>query len=82
MEFEKIREVILSQMGTASGKITKESITLETSFVEDLGADSLDIFQIITELEEVFGMEFDDSEAENIKTVGDAVEYMKKALNN
>ena len=80
MEFEKIRDVILSQMGAAGGKITKEMITMETSFIEDLGADSLDIFQIITELEEVFELEFDDSEAENIKTVADAVNYVKKAL--
>ena len=80
MEFEKIREVILSQMGAAGGKITKESITENTSFMDDLGADSLDIFQIITELEEVFELEFDDSQAENLKTVGDAAEYIKKAL--
>ena len=80
MEFEKIRDVILSQMGAADGKITKDMITPDTTFVEDLGADSLDVFQIITELEEVFEMEFDDSEAENIKTVGDAAEYVKRAL--
>ena len=82
MEFEKIREVILSQMSAAGGKITKEMITPETAFVEDLGADSLDIFQIITELEEVFELEFEDTEAENIRTVGDAAEYIKKALGN
>lgn len=80
MEFEKIRDVILSQMGAADGKITKDMITPETTFVEDLGADSLDVFQIITELEEVFEMEFDDTQAESIKTVGDAAEYVKKAL--
>jgi len=81
MEFEKIRDVILSQMETSSN-ITKESITPETTFVEDLGADSLDVFQIITELEEVFELEFNDADAENIKTVGDAAEFIKKALNN
>ena len=80
MEFEKIRDVILSQMSAAGRKITKDMITPETTFNEDLGADSLDIFQIITELEDVFEMEFDDSEAENIKTVGDAAEFVKKAL--
>ena len=80
MEFEKIRDVILSQMGAAGGKITKEMITPSTSFIEDLGADSLDIFQIITELEEIFELEFDDADAENIRTVGDAAEYVKKAL--
>lgn len=82
MEFEKIRDVILSQMGAAGGKITKEMITPETAFIEDLGADSLDIFQIITELEEVFELEFDDAEAENIRTVGDAAEHIKKVLGN
>lgn len=78
MEFEKIREVIISQLGAI--KITKDAITPETTFIEDLGADSLDIFQIITELEEVFDLEFDDTEAENIRTVGDAAEYIRKAL--
>lgn len=80
MEFEKIRDVIITQMGSESDKLDKESITPETSFIEDLGADSLDVFQIITELEEIFELEFNDEDAENIKTVGDATEYIKKAL--
>ena len=78
-EFEKIRDVIVEQMGT-SGKLTKEMITPETTFQDDLGADSLDIFQIICELEEVYDMEFSDEAAESIKTVGDAAEYIKKAM--
>ena len=78
MEFEKIRDVILSQM--EGSKLTKEMITPETTFMEDLGADSLDIFQIITELEEIFDLEFDDADAEGIRTVGDAAEHIKKAL--
>ena len=78
MEFEKIREVILSQMG--GGKLTEDMIRPDTAFADDLGADSLDIFQIITELEEVFDLEFDDADAEGIRTVGDAAEYIKKAL--
>ena len=78
-EFEKIRDVIIEQLGT-SGKLTKEMITPETTFLDDLGADSLDIFQIISELEEVYDMEFSDDAAESIKTVGDAAEYIKKAL--
>jgi acyl carrier protein len=77
MEFEKIRDVIAEQMNKP-----KTAITLETRFTEDLNADSLDIFQIVSELEEVFGMEFSNEDAENIKTVGDAVDYMKKALNS
>jgi len=75
MEFEKIRDVISEQMGK-----DKAAIKPETRFVEDLNADSLDLFQIISELEETFDMEFSNEDAENIKTVGDAAEYMKKAL--
>ena len=77
MEFDKIVEVIAEQMG-----IPKEKITQETTFAEDLNADSLDVFQIISELEEVFGMEFSNEDAESIKTVGDAAEYVKKAVNS
>ena len=77
MEFDKIREVVAEQMG-----IPKDKITAETTFAEDLNADSLDIFQIISELEEIFGMEFTNEDAESIKTVGDAAEYVKKAVNS
>jgi acyl carrier protein len=73
MEFDKVKEIIAEQMG-----ISEDDITVETSF-EDLGADSLDIFQIISELEEAFDMEFANDDAEKIKTVGDAVEYVKNA---
>lgn len=75
MEFEKIREVISEQMS-----IEQDKITMDTSFTEDLGADSLDVFQIISELEEVYEIEFESEEAENIKTVGDAVDYIKNAI--
>ena len=75
MEFEKIRDIIAEQMG-----IAKDSITPETSFQEDLNADSLDLFQIISELEDVFDMEFDNEDAEKIATVGDATQYIQKAL--
>jgi acyl carrier protein len=75
MEFEKIREVIAEQMNIDKGRINPE-----TTFQGDLNADSLDIFQIISELEEVFGMEFSNEAAESIKTVGDATDYVKKAL--
>ena len=74
MEFEKVKEVIVEQMG-----ISPESVTENTLF-EDLGADSLDVFQIITELEEIYDMEFDTDDAATIKTVGDAVNYIKNAL--
>jgi len=75
MEFEKIREVIAEQMS-----VEKDTITPETSFKSDLNADSLDLFQVITELEEIFGMEFTTEDADKIKTVGDAAEYVKKAV--
>lgn len=75
MEFEKVKEIISEQMN-----IPENKITLDMSFTEDLGADSLDVFQIISELEEFYEMEFASEEAENIKTVGDAVEYIKNVI--
>ena len=74
MEFDKIRDIIAEQMDIEPGKIS-----METSFTEDLGADSLDIFQIISELEEEFDMEFSNEAAEKVRTVGDAVAYIMKA---
>ena len=75
MEFEKIRDIISDQLS-----ISKDRITLDTSFADDLGADSLDLFQIISELEEEFNMEFSNEAAESIKTVSDAVDYIKNAM--
>ena len=75
MEFEKIRDCIADNMD-----LPKDSITPETNFKDDLNADSLDLFQIISELEEIFNVEFTNEDAEKIKTVGDAAQYIKKAL--
>ena len=72
MVFEKIRTVISQQLS-----ISEDKITLETSLINDIGADSLDIFQIISNLEDEFAMEFPTDVAEKMKTVSDAVEYIK-----
>ena len=76
MEFEKIRAIIGDVL-----TVDPEDITMETKFVDDLGADSLDVFQIIMGIEEEFDIEIANEDAENIVTVGDAVEQIKKALN-
>ena len=76
MEFEKLKKIIAEELN-----VDKEEISMETTFVDDLGADSLDIFQIIMGLEEEFDIEIANEEAENIVTVADAVEQIKKALN-
>ncbi|MDO4325905.1 MAG: acyl carrier protein [bacterium] len=76
MEFEKLQEIISEVLN-----VDAEDITLNTTFVDDLGADSLDIFQIIMGIEEEFGIEIPNDAAENIATVGDAVEQIKNALN-
>ena len=72
MVFEKVKKIIVEQLG-----VEEEEIMLESSFIEDLGADSLDIVELIMALEEEFELEIPDSEAEKIATVGDAVDYIK-----
>ncbi|NLX70900.1 MAG: acyl carrier protein [Clostridiales bacterium] len=72
MVFEKIRDIIVEQLGVDEGEVT-----LESKFIDDLGADSLDIVELIMALEEEFDMEIPDEEAEKISTVGDVVEYLK-----
>ena len=75
MEFEKLQAIIADVLN-----VPKDDITPETTFVDDLGADSLDIFQIIMGIEEEFDIEIDNEEAEKITTVQDAVEQRKKAV--
>ena len=72
MVFEKIRAVICEQLS-----VPEDKITLETSLLSDIGADSLDIFQIISNLEDEFNVEFSNDVVTEMKTVGDAVEYIK-----
>ena len=77
MEFEKLKGIIADVLN-----VDENEITMETTFVDDLGADSLDVFKIIMGIEEEFDVEIDQEEAEKIVSVGDAVEEIKKALNN
>ena len=76
MEFEKLQGIIAEVLN-----VEPEEITMETTFVDDLGADSLDIFQIIMGIEEEFDIEIPNEAAEQIVTVGDAVEQIKNACN-
>jgi acyl carrier protein len=76
MEFEKLQKIISEVLN-----VDEDEITMETTFVDDLGADSLDIFQIIMGIEEEFDIEIANEEAENIVTVSDAVDQIKNALN-
>lgn len=71
--FEKVKETIIEQIG-----VTDTAVTMEASFTDDLGADSLDIVELIMALEEEFDMEIPDADAEKIVTVGDVVEYIKE----
>jgi acyl carrier protein len=70
--FEKVKAIIVDQLG-----VEEEEVTLEASFIEDLGADSLDIVELIMALEEEFEIEVPDEDAEKLTTVGAAVEYIK-----
>ncbi|CDC39653.1 MAG TPA: acyl carrier protein [Lachnospiraceae bacterium] len=76
MEFEKIQQIIAEVLN-----IDPQEITMDTTFVDDLGADSLDVFQIIMGIEEEFDIEIPNEAAESIVTVADAVEQIKNALN-
>jgi len=69
--FEKVKAIIVDQLGVEADEVTSEA-----SFIEDLGADSLDIVELIMALEEEFDIEVPDEDAEKLATVGDAVEYI------
>jgi len=73
MIFEKVKEIISNILGVDS-----EDITMESSFQDDLGADSLDVVELIMDLQEEFNIEIPDEEAEKIQTVGDVVDYIKE----
>lgn len=75
MEFEKLQKIIAEVLN-----VDENEITAETTFVDDLGADSLDVFQIIMGIEEEFDIEIPNEEVEKIVSVGDAVEAIKNTL--
>lgn len=75
MEFEKIQKIIAEVLN-----VDTEEVTMEATFVDDLGADSLDVFQIIMGIEEEFDIEINHEDAEKILSVGDAVEQIEKAI--
>ena len=70
--FEKVKKIIIEQLN-----VSEDSVTKEASFIDDLGADSLDIVELIMALEEEFDIEIPDADAEKVVTVGDVVEYIK-----
>ena len=70
---ERVIDIVAEQLG-----VDKEKITPETSFVNDLGADSLDVVELVMQFEEAFDLEIPDEDAEKIKTVKDATEYIEK----
>ncbi len=71
--FEKVKAIIVEQLG-----VVESSVEMEASFIDDLGADSLDIVELVMALEEEFDMEIPDADAEKVVTVGDVVEYIKE----
>ena len=75
MEFEKLKEIIVEVLN-----VDENEITMETTFIDDLGADSLDVAQIVMGIEDQFDIEIPNEAAEKIVTVGDAVEQIKAAV--
>ena len=75
MEFEKLKQIIVEVLN-----VDESEITMETTFIDDLGADSLDVFQIIMGLEEEFDIEIETEDAESIVTVSDAIEKINQAI--
>lgn len=71
MVFEKVKEIIVDQLG-----VDADQVVIDASFIEDLGADSLDIVELIMSMEDEFGVDIPDTDAEKISTVKDAVDYI------
>ena len=75
MVFDKIKDIIVEQLDVA-----EDAVTMEASITEDLGADSLDVVDLVMSIEESFDVEIPDEEVENIKTVGDIVKYIENKV--
>lgn len=75
MVFDKIKDIIVEQLD-----VEEDAVTMEASITEDLGADSLDVVDLIMSIEESFDVEIPDEEVENIKTVGDIVKYIENKV--
>ncbi|WP_456322808.1 acyl carrier protein [Hydrogenimonas sp.] len=71
--FDDVKEVVVEQLN-----VNPDEVKMESRFVEDLGADSLDVVELVMALEEKFGIEIPDDQAEKIQTVGDAVKYIEE----
>jgi acyl carrier protein len=72
---EKVKEMIVEQLG-----VNESEVVPEAKFIDDLGADSLDIVELIMALEDVYGLEIPDEDAEKMETVGDAIKYIEQRL--
>ena len=75
MVFDKIKDIIVEQLD-----VEEDAVTMEASITEDLGADSLDVIDLVMSIEESFDVEIPDEEVENIKTVGDIVKYIENKV--
>ena len=75
-QYDKVKEIIIDKLGVDDGKIT-----MEAKFIDDLGADSLDTVELIMQFEEEFGIEIPDEEAQDLLSVGQAVDYITNKLN-
>jgi acyl carrier protein len=74
---ERVCELIVEQLG-----VSREEIVPEASFIDDLGADSLDIVELVMAMEETFDIEIPDDDAEKIQTIGDALSYLRERVQN
>lgn len=75
MVFEKLKEVLVEEIG-----VSPEEVTMDSNMVTDIGADSLDIMQLLIKMEKEYGFKFSDEEMKNVKTVGDVVRYIEEKI--